>query len=1254
MTDSQVFSFLYAKSKFRMGNCLWRIPHLNVCVVVLCALLTLLHIPQYVMACQTDADCGADGTCDAGECVCSPGWRGDQCEHCHGRTRLQDSSGYIIEAIEDYQVKTKCTWLIDGGRPGVTIRFIPVDFGTECSWDYLYIYDGDSIYSPLVASLNGPIRHGLVDIKQEIVTTSGFAFLYFYSDAAFKLDGFNISYSIDTCPGDGCSGRGICDSFHLNCSCDPLWLGEACDIPACPSNCSGRGYCDADSESCVCHPGFKGRDCGTREADSLWEIRSGVINQGRASASTVLVDDDLWVIGGYAFDDDENVTISKFNIPLGTSEKIEGSSDTGEFPRSRYSHTTVHYQDDFLMFGGSLHGRSLSDELWSFNHSSRTWSKLTNGFYSLEGHSAHVVDDVMIVIFGYSPVYGYLNSVQEYNITSGIWSLVSARGSPVKGAYGHSSVYDPVSQKIYIHGGYKLRTTEHMLSDDTYSYNIVTKSWVILQHSEEPRFLHSAVILNGLMLIFGGNTHTDASQSTGAKCYSSDFLAYNIECGSWEFMDLSSGLYNEVSRFGHSSFVYQGSMWIYSGYNGLLTTSALHYIPGNCSVITNSSECMEGLPGLWCGWDMARNSCVLANSVPGLASNKSICPKDDSQRCNPITSCKMCVETPGCGWCNGNCSSQCTDEVSSRECSEVQCSVHTSCRVCNSKEGCQWKSNVGCQTSSSSDDAVSCDDPCENYSDCASCLPKSNSQCMWCASQQRCIESNSYMTSFPYGLCLEWRTSVEGCPSSCADHLTCGDCEADPACGWCDSGMRTGLGTCMEGSYTGPINVEGPEPVLDYNLCPASNWYFVQCPSCQCNGHSQCPQNSSECGLCEDFTQGDSCETCQLGYYGRPQNGGVCYPCSCNGHSDVCEQTSGECYCNAKGVKGHTCDRCDSSSKYYGNPKDGGYCYYQLLMNWQYTFNLSENEDKNYTNIAMMTSPNSPKRDIEFQLRVSNPCYLNITYTANDSDGEQTVVDGRRVNSFFKMRFSRYDFDFTEEGNTTFYIYLSNFTTPFSFQCVLTQAFLVFTLLQFLIVFFSCFLFFLLFFVLGWKFKQRCDAFRHRQQRAVELAVMASRPFASIDVEISKSAPPDLVAECRSNQVLTTLEPCSDNKAGIMTVLMQLPLAEGDAAPPYGQPRLTLASALIQLKPKKSELREQRDREREQREREREQRSREREQREREQGPEGQGAPPLRTAPLAQLPPDDPLTVSTVPVLSGGEDPRHIRHYAEYDNPAMV
>jgi len=58
------------------------------------------------------------------------------------------------------------------------------------------------------------------------------------------------------------------------------------------------------------------------------------------------------------------------------------------------------------------------------------------------------------------------------------------------------------------------------------------------------RYLHTASFLrSGLMLVFGGNTHNDTVHSYGAKCYSGDMLAYDVNCNSWQVI-LCAVIYN--------------------------------------------------------------------------------------------------------------------------------------------------------------------------------------------------------------------------------------------------------------------------------------------------------------------------------------------------------------------------------------------------------------------------------------------------------------------------------------------------------------------------------------------------------------------------------------------------------------------------------------------------------------------------------------------------------------------------------------
>jgi hypothetical protein len=65
--------------------------------------------------------------------------------------RLSDPAGYILDGQGNYSVDVKCSWLVSSGNPNTSIRLHLEEFATECGWDHLYVYDGDSVRSPLLA-----------------------------------------------------------------------------------------------------------------------------------------------------------------------------------------------------------------------------------------------------------------------------------------------------------------------------------------------------------------------------------------------------------------------------------------------------------------------------------------------------------------------------------------------------------------------------------------------------------------------------------------------------------------------------------------------------------------------------------------------------------------------------------------------------------------------------------------------------------------------------------------------------------------------------------------------------------------------------------------------------------------------------------------------------------------------------------------------------------------------------------------------
>ena len=85
------------------------------------------------------------------KCQCWEGWTGDNCELCGGKVKLRENGtqSWLAEAVGNYTINMKCTWVVEAAQPGSRIRLHIKDFETECGWDHLYIWDGDNIFTGL-------------------------------------------------------------------------------------------------------------------------------------------------------------------------------------------------------------------------------------------------------------------------------------------------------------------------------------------------------------------------------------------------------------------------------------------------------------------------------------------------------------------------------------------------------------------------------------------------------------------------------------------------------------------------------------------------------------------------------------------------------------------------------------------------------------------------------------------------------------------------------------------------------------------------------------------------------------------------------------------------------------------------------------------------------------------------------------------------------------------------------------------------
>ena len=131
----------------------------------------------------------------------------------------------------------------------------------------------------------------------------------------------------------------------------------------------------------------------------------------------------MWVVGGeflHRAPSDSMVT----HWDMATSSWDAVPSAGTRAPSERYGHSVVIHNGALFMYGGVMRSGHVSKELWSFHLGTQEWRWETPktgqclgslcGEIHSAGHTATMVQNRMLIIFGYRPQYGYLDTAQVY------------------------------------------------------------------------------------------------------------------------------------------------------------------------------------------------------------------------------------------------------------------------------------------------------------------------------------------------------------------------------------------------------------------------------------------------------------------------------------------------------------------------------------------------------------------------------------------------------------------------------------------------------------------------------------------------------------------------------------------------------------------------------------------------------------------------------------------------------------------------
>ncbi|XP_017477425.1 PREDICTED: kelch domain-containing protein 3 [Rhagoletis zephyria] len=249
----------------------------------------------------------------------------------------------------------------------------------------------------------------------------------------------------------------------------------------------------------------------------------------RVNHAAVGVGDKIYSFGGYCTGDDyrlnECIDVHVLNtntlrwavVPLKRDENGLPLKYP-EVPFQRYGHTAVAYGDKVYMWGGR-NDEQLCNVLYCFDPQTMSWFRPeVKGAIpgARDGHSACVVDHCMY-IFG-----GFVDEINEF-------------------------------------------------SCDVHCLDFRTMEWRYVQTFGAPpsfRDFHSAASIYGRMYIFGGRGDKHSPYHSQEEMYCPEIVFLDMKTKMWHRPSTTGKI--PVGRRSHSMFIYNGLIYIFGGYNGLL------------------------------------------------------------------------------------------------------------------------------------------------------------------------------------------------------------------------------------------------------------------------------------------------------------------------------------------------------------------------------------------------------------------------------------------------------------------------------------------------------------------------------------------------------------------------------------------------------------------------------------------------------------------------------------------------------------
>jgi N-acetylneuraminic acid mutarotase len=242
-------------------------------------------------------------------------------------------------------------------------------------------------------------------------------------------------------------------------------------------------------------------------------------------------------------------------------------SPAGAVPEARDGHAMVYDPSTgkVILFSGYGFNTAFNDT-WLYDPDTNTWTDAAPAGSVPDGGSyAPMVYDPIsgrAILFGGWSLDRQLGGTWVYDPIENTWTDLAPAGSAPSARSGHSMAYDPLNDKVILFGGWEMET--ETVFGDTWSYDPKTNTWTELSPAGSvppARDGHTMVYAEyeGLIFLFGGYNGTD---------WLNDLWVYDVAADAWTEIIPAGDL--PAPRVGYS-MVYDDAkdrLIVFGGYDG--------------------------------------------------------------------------------------------------------------------------------------------------------------------------------------------------------------------------------------------------------------------------------------------------------------------------------------------------------------------------------------------------------------------------------------------------------------------------------------------------------------------------------------------------------------------------------------------------------------------------------------------------------------------------------------------------------------